>query len=107
MLRTSTIAHLLKIIIFFFFPVFTKELFKGFEITSLEETVLGGNMWKKDLNRLKWSILNNDKKSTNPHLSINSDEISTKEIVLNPMQIRSFVLRPVQIKSRHPFLRVF
>ncbi len=64
-------------------------------------------MWKKELNRLQWNIFNKDKKSTNPRSPAISDEISTKEILLYPMQIRSFVIRLVQVKRRHPFLRVF
>ena len=74
---------------------FVKELFKGFDITSLEETVLGGNMWNKELNRLKWNAANGEEtkfKNSSRHFK-NSEDISNGNIVLHPMQIRSFILQ--------------
>ena len=69
----------------------SKELFKSFEITSLEETSLGGNMLKNELNQLKWNTKSkNDKTSTNAIEKL--DDFSNGVIVLHPMQIRSFIL---------------
>lgn len=76
----------------------SKELFKSFEITSLEETSLGGDVLKKELNPLKWNTKSkNDHKSTNPIEKL--DDFSNGVIVLHPMQIRSFILGVVKRKQ--------
>jgi len=57
----------------------------------LEETSLGGNMLKKELNQLKWNTKSkNEKKSKNAIEKF--DDFSNGVIVLHPMQIRSFIL---------------
>ncbi|XP_076263633.1 lysosomal alpha-mannosidase-like [Rhynchophorus ferrugineus] len=78
-----------------------KDLFVGFNIASLKETTLGGNQWLKDSKRLKFNtnsklkeVLNiNDKTDSSKAKTSNlQDDIDNLEIVLNPSDIRTFII---------------
>ena len=60
-------------------------------MTSIEETLLGGNQLKKDSKRLIWKESNEIKKQAE-RLSKSETVTNLENIVLNPMQIRSFIL---------------
>jgi len=59
-------------------------------VTSIEETLLGGNQLKKDSKRLIWKESNETQKQE--RLSISETINNLEKIVLYPMQIRSFTL---------------
>lgn len=65
------------------------QLINGFTITSIEETMLGGNQFKKDSERLVW------KESSEAHgkpIHEKSSVVDIENIMLHPMQIRTFIL---------------
>lgn len=65
-----------------------KDLFPGFTITSAEETLLGGNQFKKDSHRLVWNTSGNE----------GNGQARSKfpDIELKPMEIRTFTLNLVR-----------
>jgi len=64
-----------------------QSLFPGFVITDAKETMLGGNQWKVDSNRLVWNNTQRDNKE------YSNRGIRLPIIVeLKPMEIRTFVL---------------
>lgn len=60
-------------------------MFLGFVVTSAQETMLGGNQWKDDSDRLIWSSQENEKQDKNKAIELPAVE-------LNPMEIRTFVI---------------
>ncbi|GAB6018759.1 mannosidase alpha class, variant 3 [Chamberlinius hualienensis] len=60
-----------------------QNLFSNFEITQIDETTLGANIWLKDLNRLSWNFNSNLKADVNDYSLLN--------VTLTPMKIRTFV----------------
>ena len=60
-------------------------MFLGFVVTSANETMLGGNQWKEDSDRLIWSLQKDEKQS-------NNKAIRAPVVELNPMKIRTFVI---------------
>lgn len=97
-----------------------KDLFTAFEIVSVQETTLGGNQWMKDNNRMKfntngtledlvyedidlniedstvqklWMEQNIRKDNVKREVIIDAeDNMENFEIVLNPSQIRTFII---------------
>ena len=67
-------------------------MFNGFTITSAEETMLGGNQFKKDSKRLLWT---NDPNETQQqhNLSTANTTVDIENVTLQPMQIRTFILK--------------
>lgn len=95
------LRQVLFLISYFYFQNLSKlneiqSFFDGFSITSVEETTLGGNQLKKDSQRFFWKEVNELQKK-------NSSETSTvvdiENIVLHPMQIRTFIIK-IQKKSK-------
>lgn len=66
-----------------------QSLFNGFSITSAEETMLGGNQFKKDSKRLVWKESN---KTQEKNLISPNSDVDIENVTLNPMQIRTFIL---------------
>lgn len=71
-----------------------KDLFSTFDILSIEETTLGGNQWLKDVNRMQWqydtnNVLQDQEENVQP-VQIEGDVIN---VVLKPMEIRTFILK--------------
>ncbi|XP_033225298.1 lysosomal alpha-mannosidase-like [Belonocnema kinseyi] len=68
-----------------------QDLFSAFTITSVRETTLGGNQWLEDNDRLKWfsdeDFVVGKNYTFKPIVSQNQ-----MEVVLMPMQIRTFIL---------------
>lgn len=65
----------------------------GFEVTTLEETMLGGNQWKQDSNRLMWNKANEIiQNQLSRDGSTDIPDATVDSIQLIPMQIRSFVM---------------
>ena len=75
-------------------------MFPGYNIDSAEETMLGGNQFRSDSNRLMWKAEKNIKKENgieniNKHQKEHS--LAIPDVELNPMEIRTFILRLSQI----------
>ncbi|XP_057366002.1 lysosomal alpha-mannosidase-like [Daphnia carinata] len=66
-------------------------LFPGFTIVSAEETMLGGNQFKKDSNRLIWNAA-----STGSKADQQMGEERIAAVLLRPMEIRSYILTLVR-----------
>ena len=69
---------------------FTQSLFNGFSITSAEETILGGNQFKKDSKRLVWRDSSGTEQQ---NLSTANTVVDIENVTLQPMQIRTFILK--------------
>lgn len=62
-------------------------------MTTLEETMLGGNQWKQDSNRLMWNKANEIiQNQLSRDGSTDIPDATVDSIQLIPMQIRSFVM---------------
>ena len=71
--------------------LYKKGLFKGFSIAEIEDTTLGGNLFKSDSIKLNW-------KSTEKDVDGNSDyhpspSTSSGRIKLMPMEISTFIIK--------------
>ncbi|XP_033223798.1 lysosomal alpha-mannosidase-like [Belonocnema kinseyi] len=74
-----------------------QELFSAFTVTSVHETTLGGNQWLKDNERLRWVADKADIVGNNHTvLPITSESVNGMDILLMPMQIRTFIVNKVQ-----------
>lgn len=70
----------------------TQSLFNGFSITSTEETILGGNQFKKDSKRLVWT----DDSNETPQQKLSratTAAVDIENVTLHPMQIRTFIIK--------------
>ncbi|XP_011309552.1 lysosomal alpha-mannosidase-like [Fopius arisanus] len=68
------------------------DLFAYFTIKEVRETTLGANQWIEDMRRLKWVIQSNevpDQLQESVTLPVNNGTIA---ILLNPMEIRTFII---------------
>jgi len=68
----------------------------------MEETMLGGNEWKKDSKRLDWNTEDNStlKRSDEKQFDKNMEISADWTVTLQPMQIRTFV---ISLKSEKRF----
>lgn len=67
-------------------------MFNGFYITFAEETMLGGNQFKKDSKRFSWKE-SNDNKNTKPSETYAEHAVvDIENVTLQPMQIRTLIL---------------
>ena len=69
-----------------------QSLFNGFQITSAEETMLGGNQFKKDSKRLVWKELNHTQDKNLSETNAGHKVVDIENVILYPMQIRTFIL---------------
>ena len=60
-----------------------QDLFAGFDVVSMEETTLDGNMLRKDVQRKSWRT---------PAPASTLTPFSVEKISLNPLEIRTFLL---------------
>jgi len=68
-------------------------LFLGFTIVNLEETLLGGNQYKGDSNRLSWNVNSMDNSAKDCVIDSGfEEEIAYSAIQLKPMEIRTFMM---------------
>ncbi|XP_074108776.1 lysosomal alpha-mannosidase II isoform X1 [Cotesia typhae] len=69
------------------------DLFANIEIISVRETSLGGNQWIEEMKRLQWQIESNEV-DDQPYTftPINKTEEGAMEVVLNSMEIRTFIM---------------
>lgn len=67
-------------------------LFPGFDITKMEEAMLGGNQYSKDSKRLVWTAV--EAKNENVQTGKYAGAIHPRvlDVVLQPMEIRTFVI---------------
>jgi len=72
-----------------------KHLFKDFQIEKVSEMSLGANQLIGDVKRLVWRSNNNEvnPERDNTIVPITGDEFS---VTLKPMQIRTFVVKPLK-----------
>lgn len=71
-----------------------KGLFDGFQVTSIEELMLGANVLKKDLKPFKWTRKREDVAediSRGSPIDLQADA-TIHSIELQPMQIRTFII---------------
>lgn len=69
-----------------------QDLFTKFQIVSLKETLLGANQWLSENTKLTWTKDNSHSPTkTQPINEIDQKEVDPKNIMLTPMQIRTFV----------------
>lgn len=73
-----------------------QKLFKPFRINSVKETTLGANQWSEESSRLKWlhesnQVIDGDEKNS-VHQANPAGASSDYQVVLHPMQIRTFVV---------------
>ncbi|XP_031833177.1 lysosomal alpha-mannosidase II isoform X1 [Nomia melanderi] len=70
-----------------------RDVFTNYNIVTVEETSLGANQWKADMNRLKWQAETNDvlqsRDATSNTVQVEDDAIN---ITLKPMEIRTFLI---------------
>uniref|UniRef100_A0A672MN70 Lysosomal alpha-mannosidase n=1 Tax=Sinocyclocheilus grahami TaxID=75366 RepID=A0A672MN70_SINGR len=69
-----------------------QKLFSTLEVLGASEMSLGANQWKEDMNRLQW----NTEKTSKP-LPLSDKDPSPWEVTLNPMEIRTLLLRVRQL----------
>ncbi|XP_012260438.2 lysosomal alpha-mannosidase isoform X2 [Athalia rosae] len=74
-----------------------KDLFSFFAVTSIRETTLGGNQWLEDADRLEW-ISESNEVFREEVVDVNSESAfddagDTINILLRPMEIRTFVIK--------------
>lgn len=75
------------------------DLFSAFEITDVREVILGANLDAGQLDRLEWKAERDNEVDWNDGCGGGDETIRTEEespttvITLNPMQIRSFVVK--------------
>ncbi|KAL6462104.1 hypothetical protein MHYP_G00302490 [Metynnis hypsauchen] len=67
-----------------------QKLFSTLEVLGASEMSLGANQWKEDMTRLQWN--SSDGEGVGP-LWVGLRDPSPSEITLNPMEIRTFLLR--------------
>ncbi|XP_052465478.1 lysosomal alpha-mannosidase [Carassius gibelio] len=65
-----------------------QKLFSTLDVLGASEMSLGANQWKEDMKRLQW----NTGKTSKP-LPLSAKDPSPREVTLNPMEIRTFLLR--------------
>ncbi|XP_003426403.2 lysosomal alpha-mannosidase isoform X2 [Nasonia vitripennis] len=73
-----------------------KEVFSGFTVQSVQETILGANQWMEDLQRLKWQPETNKVGDSEDSSSDDSSLLSgvdSTSITIRPMEIRTFVVK--------------
>ncbi|XP_033225887.1 lysosomal alpha-mannosidase-like [Belonocnema kinseyi] len=70
-----------------------QNLFSDFTVTAVHETTLGGNQWLEDMERLKWVPDKDYVVGNNYTLHFINTKIGNEmEVLLMPMQIRTFVV---------------
>lgn len=77
----------------------SQDLFTRFRIVTLKETILGGNQWVSENAKLKWATEDNNnsyedievRQSPPKSTDKRSLNVNPKQILLTPMQIRTFV----------------
>uniref|UniRef100_A0A8C1F009 Alpha-mannosidase n=1 Tax=Cyprinus carpio carpio TaxID=630221 RepID=A0A8C1F009_CYPCA len=69
-----------------------QKLFSTLDVLGASEMSLGANQWKEDMDRLQW----NAEKTSKP-LPLSAKDPSPWEVTLNPMEIRTFLLRVRQL----------
>lgn len=78
---------------------FSQDLFTRFRIVTLKETILGGNQWLSENEKLSWTTENNNNTGEDvgarrpPPASTDKRPLNVDptHILLTPMQIRTFV----------------
>lgn len=65
-----------------------QKLFSTLKVLGASEMSLGANQWKEDVTRLPWNTGTNVKP-----LPVSNKDSSPWEVTLNPMEIRTFLLR--------------
>lgn len=85
-----------------------QDVFRGLNVASIRETTLSANQWLDKVNRLKFTAettneiitttedFTSNENSAKQNKSTNDEAVDDLTIVLNPMQIRTFV---VEFKS--------
>ena len=73
--------------------LFLQGIFNGFNIEEIEETTLDGNLIKSDLRRLSWK---SNEKNVDANFEYNTSPTSLDHIKLMPMEIRTFIIRPLE-----------
>ena len=68
------------------------SLFSGLVIELVEETGLGGNVWKNDISRFIFKHENNDIPGYQENQK-NTKRRDELEIVISPMEIRTFIIK--------------
>ncbi|KAI7795198.1 lysosomal alpha-mannosidase [Triplophysa rosa] len=68
-----------------------QKLFSAFKVLGASEMSLGANQWKEDMTRLSW----NNEMNVKP-VPVSDKDPSPWEVTLNPMEIRTFLLRVQQ-----------
>lgn len=86
-LLSPAIWHKIEVIYFG-----SKGLFDGFQVTSMEETSLAGNMPKKGLQRLRWMTSAHSASTKRESIAASQAEATVDAVELQPMQIRTFVI---------------
>lgn len=72
---------------------YTKGLFPGFTVVALQETLLGGNQYKSEFNRLPWNVDSMEHSAKNYAVNgVYDDKVRYSAIQLKPMEIRTFVM---------------
>uniref|UniRef100_A0A8C1F0B1 Alpha-mannosidase n=1 Tax=Cyprinus carpio carpio TaxID=630221 RepID=A0A8C1F0B1_CYPCA len=66
-----------------------QKLFSTLDVLGASEMSLGANQWKEDMDRLQWN--------TSKPLPLSAKDPSPWEVTLNPMEIRTFLLRVRQL----------
>ncbi|XP_060715118.1 lysosomal alpha-mannosidase [Tachysurus vachellii] len=67
-----------------------QKMFSSLELMGVSEMSLGANQWKEDVNRMQWKF---NRSETAAPLHERVGDPSPWEITLNPMEIRTFLLR--------------
>ncbi|KAF4094455.1 hypothetical protein AMELA_G00015200 [Ameiurus melas] len=67
-----------------------QKLFSTLEVVGVSEMSLGANQWKEDMQRMHWKLNSGE---TAVPLREHVGDPSSWEITLNPMEIRTFLLR--------------
>lgn len=66
-----------------------QDLFTDFKILNIQETTLGANHPQSEMNRMTWKLSSELTENANK----NTNNIKELKINLNPMQIRTFVIK--------------
>ena len=82
--------------------ILRQDLFADYEVMSAEETTLGANQWLKDATRFSWTSKSHHTDKIEQHHSSINDQMS---VMLNPMDIKSFVIR-LEPKNTSPWATV-
>ncbi|XP_033224967.1 lysosomal alpha-mannosidase-like [Belonocnema kinseyi] len=70
-----------------------QDLFSTFTVASVFETTLGGNQWLEKKDRLKWTPEANEILENDSVLPPESEKLDVVNVLLNPMEIRTFIVK--------------